>query len=1592
MIELFGKLFFICLFLNFFILEQSKDCHSDCEDCYEYSEDENNKKCISCIKNLFLIYNTTNCDSLNIHKNYYYNKSDSKLYPCEIFKEKHCYECNPFLQTNTEGICLSCIQGYKFNKETYECEKCKENEVPVIINDFLGCNGGCNEYTICEKYITSCLPLENGTSEIICPETAPIYDTLSKSCYEFECPNEGLRKGNCYFQNKKYENKQLFINWFNNEYKYIRYPSYNVDNSGYLLIELTGGLDFSPNTANIVLNSERKLYFYNEEGRGLFDELNDVYEKKIEYEKKFVRLYSTSIFIKLNDSEGYRYFLNFENCFRNLEMYDLKTGEISYDNIFSIGELFLNNIANIRAISIQMMELNEKNKFLIAGYFYYRMEESSQFKLVITLLIFEFVPTNKNKINVYSLHRIQDFVLAYSNFEFDEDNKFFVIQTKSGNFLISAMISIHYLILINNNLNNFVVINILFDNAFHKLLLLKDETFILCYFPDSDNHNTLNVLIAEYLEKNQLNEILKFGINIDLYEGIYYYSTDMILLNEYRMAFAAQKMHRKKISIFIFDFFDNYKNVIINMFKINIYEQKMNILYSYSLLFKYKDLLGFQFENTEGKNGFVLFGYFNSTDPKQILNIKTDGLNYKIILGNYLNLQSNIFGYQKKCIKIIQIPNITESGLYLISNATKKLININDCIDFNTEISLTFAYNSIIKQGNYLFKFAGILEESNFDLFSGYFSDLTLWTNKNEKYKEIFNNRRNMNITGKIALVRINALNNIKVFCDDKYNNTSLKDKEGNNITCGIGKFYDVKNANEITQLDLGKKYYFDKNKNVFIKCNEKCKKCSREFNETNMNCDECYDNFFLRNDNCLEFSKCEFNYYYDNYNNFNLKCIDKNNYCPDFKPYQNITTKECIEKCDIKEFNNICIPTNNPLSINETYKKIFEHSIDLNLETKLIKDKEKYTIIGNNVSFIFTTSEIELKELYYYKNSSSIILNDCEKVLKKRYSINDEDPIPILKIEQLNNYSNNIELYYELFHPRNFSLKLDLNFCFNNYIEIRFPLVLKKYKMDLVIKTANSGYNIFDLNDSFYNDICSAFSYNDSDISLSERKTLLDLSDENLCINGCNQSNFDIKTLRSICKCKINANSNYSDDLYEEKDSNKNNREKEIFNILKQNINISKTSNIKVVKCFSIIFTKKIFTENYGFYIMFLMNFFNIILLFFSPIPHVEKKLNEFCRNVLEQMETIYNKIKIKDKIQLLISKENKENNINNRKKLKARTPKVQNNIVHKTKGYYNNKHINIINMNTQNIDLFSNTSKTKLNKTLNALNKSENAIDFNKDIILSKEINDIKKKEEEIIIEKIKEKNNSDYYIFYVIKYIPFENRKLFLSESEIENLSYKNALEIENRNRADFYFALLKEKNKIISIFLNDNDYNISIVKISLFLFNFNLSLTTNALFFNDEAIFEINQDQGYFSLSTQITRVLYSTIISCLISFVVELFALSHEDIIKLRNYKILEEAKKFVPNLIRKLKFKFILYFGITIFFNIIFFYYITAFCAIYSIIQTHMISDSLMSFLLAISYSLIISMISSFFRVSSLKKESKLRHFFYLISWILSLI
>ena len=1545
----------IFIFLLLFALS-SQACHKNCEECYSPSDDDEDMECITCKEGFSKVLTTDNCVDKLEHPTYFLYLD--YLCPCSILNTK-CYECDPFLIDDNDDICLSCFPGFKYNDMTSACEPCNANEYPITMENFEGCMDPSSRN--CELYITNCVPLLKEEHKKICEKN-----------------NNGNSANTCVISH--INNQILFINWLKDGNENVVTPSYNNDKSDYLLIEIT--LD-----SNTFKSVKRKIFFYNQEGRGLLNEINDEYEKHVSSRKGYFRFISSSIALKTNISDEYKYLLNFENYNNNLELIDIKTGEIFIDNLLNL--LWLSEYGALEVAerpTTQLIELNKKNQFLLATFIKRRKDNS----IILAYYTFSLDESPEQKISTESLNLINEKIL---DLPFNQNGKFYFVETKGDHLYASFVLNGNELYIYNNQSNSkHYIYTLANDISFQKLLLIKDEIKFLSYYSwdgylaflifDTFNSTTKNIIL-----ESMINKYLSYEDNNDY--------ADVIFISEEKAVFVLQKSN--SISILLLNFFNNYKNYIANEIIINIYGNEINNFNIYSLVFKYRNMVGLQFKNTN-ETGFILLGYYNSTDPKQILNIKKDGLNYNIILANYINLQSNVFEYEIKCVRIIDIPNLHESGIYLVSNITKNFIQKNDCIDINTNISLYFAYNGTIKKDNYLFKFVGVVQEPKYEVIEKIsiqtFSNIYDNAQK-EKYIEEYNERRNKDITGRVALVQINVLNDTKVFCDKKYDKYALKTNEGKLIACGEGTFYDVENVNEITLLNLGMNYYFDYNKNAYIKCHERCKTCSREFNDTNMNCDTCIDNFFIRDDNCLEISKCDYNYYYDE--NLDLKCINRDTYCPDFKPYENAFTKECIQNCSINEFNNVCNPTNNKISIEDTYRKIFDNIEQIKLKELLFTNKEKYMIYGNNVTFIFSTSEIEKNELYYNSNTSSIILGDFENYFKQYYSLKNELPIPILKIETLNNHSDDIELHYEFFNSSNLYKKLDFNITSKSFIEIRLPKNLKPYKMDLILKTRDSGYNIFDLNDSFFNDICSVFTYNNTDFSLSERKTLIDLSDEVLCLNRCNYSNYDIKTLRTICLCKIGFDEN--DKTSENQNANNKNGDDNLVSLIKTNMDFSKSSNFKVVKCTSIIFRKNLFLENYGFYITFLLFVANILTLVFSPISKVEKQFQKFCNEVLEKMKVIYvnNNENVENKI-IIVNNDNKNEN-NNIKGNKIKGKKTLNKsldiIPHikidddkKIKKIKASKPRRSI-MNKPIIKNLIDTDSAKEGKSDHSLNNSK--IDKS-NIELDKDKDSKDSKDEEEIIKKLKEQKNSDFYVYYVIKNIELEKRKTYLSESEIEGLSYKYAMEIEDRNKSNCYFDLLKEKNKIISIFLNDQDYNLQSIKISTFLFDFTLSLTINALFYNDQAIYEINQQKEENSSNTQFSRIIYSAIISGVIGFIIQLFALSHKSIIELRNYKEISEVEAEIPKLIQKLKAKYVIYYAMTILLGILFFYYITAFCAIYLIIQINMISDSAFSFLLTMSYSIILSLISAIIRIFSVHKKSKFRHFLYFISWVISLI
>ena len=207
------------------------------------------------------------------------------------------------------------------------------------------------------------------------------------------------------------------------------------------------------------------------------------------------------------------------------------------------------------------------------------------------------------------------------------------------------------------------------------------------------------------------------------------------------------------------------------------------------------------------------------------------------------------------------------------------------------------------------------------------------------------------------------------------------------------------------------------------------------------------------------------------------------------------------------------------------------------------------------------------------------------------------------------------------------------------------------------------------------------------------------------------------------------------------------------------------------------------------------------------------------------------------------------------------------------------------------------------------------------------------------------------------------------------ELNNLSYQEALNMDKRTYIQYYISLLKQKHLLIFTFYTYDDYNSKIIKISLFFFSIALYFAVNALFFNDSTMHKIYEDQGKFNFIYQIPQILYSSIISSIINFIVKFLSLSEKQVIELKNEKkdIKEKAIKIKAYLVCK----FVLFFQVVFLFLILFWYYLSCFCAIYKNTQIHLVKDTVISFSLSLLYPFIICLLPGLLRFSALKSGNK---------------
>ena len=227
---------------------------------------------------------------------------------------------------------------------------------------------------------------------------------------------------------------------------------------------------------------------------------------------------------------------------------------------------------------------------------------------------------------------------------------------------------------------------------------------------------------------------------------------------------------------------------------------------------------------------------------------------------------------------------------------------------------------------------------------------------------------------------------------------------------------------------------------------------------------------------------------------------------------------------------------------------------------------------------------------------------------------------------------------------------------------------------------------------------------------------------------------------------------------------------------------------------------------------------------------------------------------------------------------------------------------------------------------------------------------------------------------------------------TDDEINLLPYELALINDKRTFCIYYISLIRIKHNLIFSFFNKNDYNPKIVKIDLFFIGFAIYYTVNALFFDDDTMHKIYESKGKFDIEYQLSKIIYSSLISMVINTLLKLLALSNDEIIDFKKKTKKEEANKKGDILKKKLTIKFVLYFIISTIFLLFFWYYISMFGAIYRNTQLHLLKDTLISFALSLIYPFVIYLLPGLFRIPALSDSKKKRKLLYNFSKVLQML
>jgi len=1074
------------------------------------------------------------------------------------------------------------------------------------------------------------------------------------------------------------------------------------------------------------------------------------------------------------------------------------------------------------------------------------------------------------------------------------------------------------------------------DGHFFKSIHLKNNIGVFVYYKGQNRLNP-NIVIGEINNNN-------YGFTSKITKEIteYNYQTslllnDLIKINDNRFSFITTSTDFTQLYILLFDLYNNDSNLKIRVYKPNISNYKYvkelaTIMYNNYLVFSSTvvDPNSSVSEDNDCFSILIIFGYPKGKD--NIIDIssyfmdgtikKENNLISKLI--ENITIDNNIFGYEieENEIKLSSIPNeiiffnIIGNSLVPVSNDS--ILNSN--YSFRQNVNLLKSYQL------YSLEYQYIIQEPIYDKFNEYPLQIINASSSNSvpfiDQKEYFNRTRFYGRTNKVKFKLCHD------YCGSCY-------KIGTSIN------------------------------------NQKCESCldDYQYDYPKILTPNCVPEKYYKNsdDEIVSFTQGNPKYFTNLTSN---KTIYFRNdiFCPDEYPFLIINTNECKNSCTYQEllYKN-CVFSQETDIIYEELKKNVIQTYPADGESLVIEAEVGYV-------FQLTNTLNELKTLGgVYPNGynlSMIDLNECEELLKKTNGIDPHTPLIILKYERLSNSASDKNVQYEIYDPVN-KTKLDLSMCQASSLSLYMSITLSDKTHNLYIDLSNSGYDLFNINDSFYTDICTPYkSENGTDVLLSDRIKDFYSANETMCQANCQYSEYSFHSQYLKCECKI-----------EEEDIDIEDPEKFNIKIIFTSFyEVLKYSNFQVLKCNKLVFSIQSITKNIGSIIVIIL--FLCYLCFF-----VIYTINGIKPLKINTVKTILKRNKI--------GSSRKENNLSNVKfnesqinhnKHKMKKSSEKNKI--KEPPRKDKKFKTEIDNNNQVLHTYAHIHRTK-NKQLTYKNekvlttlagKSRKQSHY-KTSKIDSSIN--QKYQTNASVRKMidtpessKSKNFNHIEIYE--NHLDLSNKKL--DDFELNDLDYLEAIELDKRPFSQMYWSKLKREHSILFTFFSWNDYNISYIKFARFIFFICTDMAMNVYFFSDDSMHKVYLNYGKFNFIQQIPQIIYSTLVLNAVEIIICYLSLTDKHIYQIKALKNYKSNKITIFHILKCIKMKLIGFFAFTSVFFFFYWYSIASFCAVYQNTQIIFIKDCISSFLTSLTTPFVIYFLTSVLRLISLRDVTKKRY------------